>query len=975
MQRIIKENPFYLLGIFTNDSVKQRTANVSKINAYLRTKKNCNFPQDCVDILGVPNRTTSSISNAVAEINFPENCFVKFLTWFNKISQSDIDGIDYIIKNDLDSAIKIWSGKSNFSSVINLSVCYILKKDYQLAVKTISILFDNDLFFDDFIKYYNETFRSNIQISKNKLLDIYQNLVCKYISQKDFISFLNGSNSSKTVETNLINNNFLEIDKLFVSFSKAALSNFNESCIQKAKILIDHINCYFKLINNNHYNYKKCLDFISIIINIFLKNIFDLKKLSVHSLSNKDLDALIEIFNQAGLLLKDASIDFFKSILQIEKDIRKEEDIKKEQTAISNKQKINSSKKTNNLNKPQSNNQDFTNSKTDNLQKSQSSNVKSTKSNTNVSFSSTESDVRNNSSASKSNESNTRNSNSSPSFSSNTSNNYRNTTNSNNAQLDENKGFLHKISKHSIFLSIVGIIIFLILKSTIFDNNRSYYSSSNNYNYESSQSKHNNNYTSNNNNKTNNKTNNIANNKTNLNNKNNYQDKSKYQVFLEDYSKKNIYELTLANSNVYSNNNISNEQRLYNLKQIFLNINNRIIDELNSNFVSDFINVKNLAMDQIHDIEKFLTNANITDFDIRAKILSKVYLNKNIELSHVSKGVIWNSNMYHCEKKICTKNEIDMLGTSFADHYNELREVCQAGYCNEELIKQQERDWIEYSNKLGILINKNLTNNFGKSTTELLKNNLFNLQKDVLREIHMSFYNAIFYDYYDNKFRNISSLNGLYIYLNNILQKLYNDEYSVSDIKKFNALLSTIVTPYLYSQLQLNNMSFEDLITLDVTSGAYDLSFRIFLVSSNKKYYGSNYDRLPTEYAKLEGKLNRAINILYLLLTPNETNDIDTDSYNFYMFHCSSKPCSERDYKNSENVIQNTYKELLKKCKRKKCNDEALLTQKNNWNAYTKSWRKLLNKLNHNYNSKNNILVLHNIDYIRRLKTLSYQYR
>ena len=70
---IVKNNPFRVLGCFANCTAKERISNKSRLSAFARVNKTCDFPSDMKEILGDVTRTPSSIAEAEQALNLPED--------------------------------------------------------------------------------------------------------------------------------------------------------------------------------------------------------------------------------------------------------------------------------------------------------------------------------------------------------------------------------------------------------------------------------------------------------------------------------------------------------------------------------------------------------------------------------------------------------------------------------------------------------------------------------------------------------------------------------------------------------------------------------------------------------------------------------------------------------------------------------------------------------------------------------------
>lgn len=79
--KIISNNPYRLLGVYSNSSVKDRIANANKLKAYLKVGKSVNFPLDLSDFMPTPIRTVESMEYASSGINLLQDQLIEICTF------------------------------------------------------------------------------------------------------------------------------------------------------------------------------------------------------------------------------------------------------------------------------------------------------------------------------------------------------------------------------------------------------------------------------------------------------------------------------------------------------------------------------------------------------------------------------------------------------------------------------------------------------------------------------------------------------------------------------------------------------------------------------------------------------------------------------------------------------------------------------------------------------------------------------
>lgn len=134
MLDIIVNNPYRILGVFSNSSKKEIVTNQSKITAFSKVGKQVSFPIDLSSILGAPNRTDEAISksNSLLALQVDQLKYAQF--WFVNVSPLDEIAFNKLTSGDMTEAIEIWNIKDSFSSLQNKAVCAMIQSNYLEAV-------------------------------------------------------------------------------------------------------------------------------------------------------------------------------------------------------------------------------------------------------------------------------------------------------------------------------------------------------------------------------------------------------------------------------------------------------------------------------------------------------------------------------------------------------------------------------------------------------------------------------------------------------------------------------------------------------------------------------------------------------------------------------------------------------------------------------------------------------------------------
>lgn len=145
MKEKIRTNPYRILGVYSNSSLKDIKTNISKIKAYCSVNKPIVFESDFNLCLGDIDRNTDSIYMAESLLLHPENKLKFSLSWFCCYDEVDKQGLDLLRAGDTKKALKKFQSGQSVSNLINSAVCHcVLGKD-DLYLNTLRNISDNAL--------------------------------------------------------------------------------------------------------------------------------------------------------------------------------------------------------------------------------------------------------------------------------------------------------------------------------------------------------------------------------------------------------------------------------------------------------------------------------------------------------------------------------------------------------------------------------------------------------------------------------------------------------------------------------------------------------------------------------------------------------------------------------------------------------------------------------------------------------------
>lgn len=130
----VKQNPYRLLGIYANATTKERLANQSRLQAFLKVGKAVSFPLDLTSYLGEVERSEAIIATSSAHLTLPQDQIRYAQFWFVKDTPIDTVAFNHLESGDLAKAVEIWEQRETPSSLQNLIICDLIREEYAEAL-------------------------------------------------------------------------------------------------------------------------------------------------------------------------------------------------------------------------------------------------------------------------------------------------------------------------------------------------------------------------------------------------------------------------------------------------------------------------------------------------------------------------------------------------------------------------------------------------------------------------------------------------------------------------------------------------------------------------------------------------------------------------------------------------------------------------------------------------------------------------
>ena len=119
---LVANNPYRLLGVATNASEKEISANKTKITRFADVGKKVDFPLDFDQLLGECGRDKNATEKASSALSLPQDKIKHALFWFAKESPIDEMALKYVQAGNIEKAIELLEKRENWSALMNLGV-------------------------------------------------------------------------------------------------------------------------------------------------------------------------------------------------------------------------------------------------------------------------------------------------------------------------------------------------------------------------------------------------------------------------------------------------------------------------------------------------------------------------------------------------------------------------------------------------------------------------------------------------------------------------------------------------------------------------------------------------------------------------------------------------------------------------------------------------------------------------------------
>ena len=187
---ILQNNPYRLLGVYSNSPTKERLANHNRMKAFLKVGKSVSFPLDVPQYLSSINRTEVSAADAEAKLTLPKDQILYAQFWFIKATPLDEVAFNHLFAGEIDKAEEIWQKRECLSALQNRIVCALIRNKYDFAIMCAEVLYGNTQYLNQFVSAIIGT-GGNYDVSN--LAFSFLDILCDEIDASKLLPFITNS--------------------------------------------------------------------------------------------------------------------------------------------------------------------------------------------------------------------------------------------------------------------------------------------------------------------------------------------------------------------------------------------------------------------------------------------------------------------------------------------------------------------------------------------------------------------------------------------------------------------------------------------------------------------------------------------------------------------------------------------------------------------------------------------------------------
>ena len=371
------------------------------------------------------------------------------------------------------------------------------------------------------------------------------------------------------------------------------------------------------------------------------------------------------------------------------------------------------------------------------------------------------------------------------------------------------------------------------------------------------------------------------------------------------------------------------------------------LNELEKTFRSELIRLTDKELD---DYQKLYLKKATFQFEKQIEYTRKILNAARIQDKNAYNDVLLNlcnnqiNDMLLLNNLIssyASKSDLNREVLFFKDHdisadlvlqekFNNVIALCRAGYCDEELVRTQERTWLA---GLQEFIKINNTN------AGLISGFMIQSQITYLRDLSFALLGEVSRKPYFNRLE-YASVSSLLNSLQGIQSDSYKSNLTGSDIVQYNAVLGGFLEAVLVHQMKMKGYDSLAIMDLEYSGDATMAALKNFVRESSKS---NGYRRTSADTLELDSNIIKNSNLLTLLLENEEMKRFAP-----FLYRCEQQVCNNRERADLVHKYNDTISNLKKICNSRKCNGELLNTYNKMFSIYQLKFSALADKIGDN---------------------------
>ena len=231
---VLKNNPYRLLGVYTNSPTKERLANHNRMKAFLKVGKSVSFSLDLPQYLQPINRTDALVADADAKLALPKEQMFYAQFWFVKTTPLDDVAFNHLIAGERSKAEEIWQTKETLSSLQNRIVCALMCDDYKQALSCAETLYANMEYVNQFVSAVIGT-GGNVDVTD--LPFTFLDALCEEIDVQKILPHIENSIWKKHISGKAINP-LIETIQNAIAIAKKSRGKGSQARLEAGEVLM-----------------------------------------------------------------------------------------------------------------------------------------------------------------------------------------------------------------------------------------------------------------------------------------------------------------------------------------------------------------------------------------------------------------------------------------------------------------------------------------------------------------------------------------------------------------------------------------------------------------------------------------------------------------------------------------------------------------------------------------------------------------